>query len=224
MGRARRSHERPATTDRGAVSTIRASNRDNAELNFLAAPVFVLIAGLIVWYFELPLSFPADARDFNPVLVVPIFFVAGGCWFGARGVLDARRVRKYGDSTLEVRALHVGGTLRGTIRTAEDLTPTGDYTLTIKCIETIRYSMGQPPRTRHRDELRWSSRATVPRASVRSSAGIPIDFAIPADAPPTRGNSDLGTAEGVRWVLEIAAPLAGLDYYAVFRLVVRAHD
>jgi len=222
MGRASRSHDGAATTDRGTTATIRASNRDNAELNFLAAPVLFLIAGLIVWYFALPLSFGGTARDFNPLIAIPIFFVAGGLWFGARGVLDALRLRKYGDSTLELGVPHVSGKLRGTLRTTRDLTPTGDYTLTIKCIETIAYSIGQPPRTGHRDELRWSARATVPSANARSSAGIPVEFAIPADAPPTRGNSDLGTAKGVRWVLEIHAPLVGLDYYAVFRLVVRA--
>jgi hypothetical protein len=212
------------TPDRGTTSTIRASNRDNADLNFITAPIFFLIAGLIVWYGELPLSFDVGARDFNPLIFIPIFFVAGGLWFGARGMLDALRLRKYGDSTFEFGMPRPGGRLHGTIRTTRDLEPTGDYTLTIKCIETIAYHTGQPPRTGHRDELRWSSMATIPRASVRSSAGLPVDFAIPMDAPPTRGNSDLGTGEGVRWVLEIAAPLAGLDYYAVFRLVVRAPD
>jgi hypothetical protein len=218
MGRTRRSH---ADATPPARVTIRASNRDNAELNLLTAPVLFLIAGLIVWYFELPLSVPVDARHFNPVIVVPIFFVVGGLCFGARGVLDAFRVRKFEDSTLELGAPHPGGTLHGTIRTTRDLTPTADYTLTIKCIETIAYGSGQPPRTVYRDELRWSDRATVPAVSVRSSAGIPVAFAIPGDAPPTRGNSDLGSGSGVRWVLEIQAPLGGLDYYAVFRLVVR---
>jgi hypothetical protein len=223
MSRSARSPHRGAAG--GAVHTIPASNRDNAYLNALTAPVLLALAWLIAWYLRIPLALPRNARSFDPIIVVPVFFAAGGIWYAGRAVLDGMRLRRYGDSRLELRDVRLGGTLRGTIRTTRDLAPTGDYALTLRCIETTATNDGRPnSTTQHHDILRWSAVATVAAATVRSSVGIPVDFAIPRDAPATWGDSDLGTARGVRWVLVIEAPLAGLDYYAVFRLVVAAAD
>jgi hypothetical protein len=57
---------------------------------------------------------------------------------------------------------------------------------------------------------------------VRSSAGIAFSFDLPADALPSRGPPVQTTSDGdVRWILEVTAPLPGLDFYAVFAVDVK---
>ena len=40
----------------------------------------------------------------------------------------------------------------------------------------------------------------------------------------TTSNSGLMTDESVRWILEVKAPLKGLDFYAIFGVDVRARS
>jgi hypothetical protein len=67
--------------------------------------------------------------------------------------------------------------------------------------------------------LIWERKWTVPRDTVRSSAGIPFQFMIPSNMPVSRGAPVQSTIDGdVRWVLTANAPMPGLDYYAPFAI------
>ena len=57
--------------------------------------------------------------------------------------------------------------------------------------------------------------------TVNPREGIPFAFMIPTDAMTT-AQSDLMTEGSVRWILEVKAPLTGLDFYAIFGVEVRA--
>ena len=51
--------------------------------------------------------------------------------------------------------------------------------------------------------------------------GIPFAFMIPTDARTT-ANPDVMTEGSVRWILEVKAPMKGLNFYAIFGVEVRA--
>jgi hypothetical protein len=59
----------------------------------------------------------------------------------------------------------------------------------------------------------------VPAASVGARDGIPFEFAIPETALAL---SDHRATGEVRWTPEVRAPQPGLDYEALFGVVVRS--
>ncbi len=69
------------------------------------------------------------------------------------------------------------------------------------------------------DHTRWEAMRKWPAASVRSSQGIPVEFAL----PPTAFAIDDPRAEGVvRWILEAKASLPGTDFAVIFPVDVRS--
>ena len=211
----------------GETYRIEASNRANAELNLTTMVVVWILAVLAVWWmragYGVRFVFDVHSRNFNPVIFMPILFAALGAFWGARGLLDAFRVWRFGTTVLEAELPFLGGSLKGTIRTDRELSPTGDYTIRLRCIETVQTGSLAARNVRYVDEPRWEGGRIVARGTVRSTTGIPFEIEIPkgVGALPSRPGSELRTAEGVRWVLEIFAPLRGLNYYALFLVIVR---
>lgn len=209
------------------TNTIEAANEGNATLNFLTALTLWVLALLSAWWmhssYGIPFTFNVNARDFCPLVFVPIVFALIGVFFSGKALLDAMRVRKYGTTTLEAGEVFLGGSLTGTIRTAYDLEPLGDYTLSLRCIETVVAGSLATKNLHHVDEERWQGLCTVKCGQVLSSQGIPVNIPIPkgSGAMATVPGSEIGTSTGVRWVLEIRAPMRGLDYYALFLIIVR---
>jgi hypothetical protein len=207
--------------------TIEAANAENAWFNLITALIFWVLAILAAWWmhsgYGICFTLNINSRDFCPVIFVPVVFILIGLFFSGRALLDGLRVRKYGRTTLEAGEVFLGGSLTGTIRTTYDLEPLGDYTLRLRCIETVGSGSVSDKNYHHIDELRWEGLGTVKHDSVHSSQGIPVDIPIPegSGALVTVPGSEIGTATGVRWVLEIRAPLRGLDYYALFLIIVR---
>jgi hypothetical protein len=181
-----------------------------------AATIAVIVA------FDIRPNFNPDSRDFNPIIGVALFlgaFALKSLYTAVRGTLLARR---FGESTLEMEgeSVPLGGTLKGRVRTSAPLTVVGDYSITLTCIEQLTVSaMSEPTKTRTEDRVRWEGQRKVPAATVNSAEGIPFEFPIPETAlamPDARAKGP------VRWTLEVTAPQKGLDYYALFGVIVRA--
>jgi hypothetical protein len=187
---------------------------------FMAALLFGA-AIACVWFFKLSFDFDLDSPDFNPLVAVPIVLALFGLRPLALAIRHTMLARQFGESALEMDGESVppGGTLKGTIRTSAALTPQGDYQIWLRCIEAIRVeSPSEPTGSRTEDHIRWEALRRVEARGVNSKAGIPFEFAIPETALAV---SDPRAKGQVRWIVEITAPLPGLDYYALFGVIVR---
>ncbi|RWA74680.1 hypothetical protein [Mesorhizobium sp.] len=203
------------------------ANAANASSGYFFAGTMGLIGILIVWYFELPLNFDVTDREFNPLIFIPVLFVLIALYALLKAIRDTLRVRKFGATTLVAGAATPGKRFEGSLRSSRDLAPDGDYRVQLRCIRT--YRVGGPiartsgtQKSTYKDELRWQETVVVPRASVRSSAGISFAFQIPPDALPSKGPPVYERVhDNVRWILTVSAPMRGLDYYAVFAIDMR---
>ena len=205
------------------------ANAPNASSGYFFAGGMALIGISIVWYFELPLNFDVTDRDFNPLIFVPVLFVLIALYALLKAIRDTLRVRKFGVTTLVAGPAMAGRRFEGSLRSSRDLAPDGDYTVLLRCIRT--YRVGGPvvssgtQRSTYKDELRWQETVVVPCASIRSSAGIPFAFQIPADALASKGPPVYERVHGnVRWILTVSAPMRGLNYHAVFAIDMRGAD
>ena len=203
------------------------ANAANASSGYFFAGAMGLIAVLIPWYFELPLNFNVTDREFNPLAFVPVVFAVIGLYTLLKAIRDTLRVRKFGATTLQAGPAKPGGRFQGLLRSSRDLSPSGNYTVKLRCIRT--YRVGGPPvntvaggKSTYKEELKYEEKLVVPRGSVLSSVGIPFAFAIPADALPSNGPPVYERQHGnVRWILTVTAPMPGVDYYAVFAIDMR---
>jgi hypothetical protein len=213
-------------TARGASPPETDANAANAFSGYLFAAVLWAIAAWLAWYIGAPLNFNLYDPDFNPLVFLPAAFAAIGAYIAAKATRDALRARKFGQTTLEAAPVRLGETLRGVIRTRRDLAPAGDYRVSLKCLRTTFVADVEAGRSGHHvDRLIWSGSRAIAPGTVRSSAGIAFSFDLPADALPSRGPPVQTTSDGdVRWILEITAPLPGLDFYAVFAVDVKPRD
>lgn len=74
--------------------------------------------------------------------------------------------------------------------------------------------------TNLKDHIRWEQTLRVKAQTVNPREGIPFAFTITKDARTT-ANPDVMTAGSVRWILEVTAPMKGLNFYAIFGVEVR---
>jgi hypothetical protein len=190
---------------------------------FMAALLFGA-AIACVWFFKLSFNFDIDSPDFNPLVAVPIVLALFGLRPLALAIRHTMLARQFGASTLEMESesAPLGGTLKGKIRTSTALTPQGDYEIRLRCIEAVRVeSPSEPTNSRTEDHIRWEALRRVEARGVNSHRGVPFEFAIPETAlamPDARAKGE------VRWSLEMTAPLPGLDYHALFGVIVRAKE
>lgn len=212
------------TTSKYGTRKIGESTGFSTSTHYIMAALLGAAAIAAIVAFEIRLNFDPDSRDFSPIIGVPLFlgvFALKSLYTAVRGTLLARR---FGESTLEMdgESVPLGGTLKGRIRTSAPLAVVGDYAVTLTCIEQINVSsMSSPTTTRAQDHVRWEGLRKVPAASVNSAEGIPFEFPIPEQAfamPDARAKG------AVRWTLEVTAPQKGMDYYALFGVIVRAKD
>jgi hypothetical protein len=195
----------------------------HTQIDWIMAALLLGAATASALYFHVPLVPPVfnpDAPDFNPVVFVTVFL----CVFGLKHVISAVRGtmlgRRFGQSVMEMDGETVapGETLKGVVRVPADLAPLGDYELRLRCVEQAR------PTARSenlKDYIRAEQTLRVNAQSVNPREGIPFAFMLPADARTTT-TLDGMTDGSVRWILEVKAPLKGLDFYAIFGVEVRA--
>ena len=217
--------------------------------DWIMAALLLGAAGLAVWYFKLEWNFDFDSPKFNPMVFVPIFLGGYGLYHLSLGIRGTLRARSYGLSTLEIHnpAVRMGETIKGVIRAPVELRPLADYVISLQCIETFDMMRDGPGlrsgnSTRDVDRIRWEASTRVVAASVNSKNGIPFEFTLPQrfeEPQPSNPDSILTHAvmainipgmqdvfahnqrpNATRWVMEIKAPLKGIDYYAIFGVIV----
>ena len=205
---------------------IGSANTENARYYaWKAAGLLILAVAVLGGIYVLnkgPLVFDYESRDFNPIVILPIIVAIGGAFFLPRACLDWLRAKRFGTSILEIDEVFAGQRIHGVLRTSRDLTPRSDFVLRVQCIRGKEVAVpgqvrGYTSRTTVDDVLCELVQRVDGRQS-RSSVGIPVDFALPGDMPPTQGVQ--GIAGSVRWALIAEARLAGLNYNAVFRVPV----
>jgi hypothetical protein len=202
--------------------------RLRAALFCWAMTGIILVAG-VVWL-GAPGMFDVHSLDFFPL---PDFFAftsaSLGMFFLFRGGLHSLRYRKFGTSILEANRPVLGDVLTGRIRTPRDLTTLGTFALALRCDrrDTNSSSGGSGGSRSVRTECLWRSEAKVD-AWVRSSQGICVSFALPANGlrsgsrPESKTGVHREPPEQIEWILRVTAPLRGLSYFAEFPLTVYA--
>lgn len=207
---------------------IESANIENAKYYGWEAVAFLAFAaavlGAIAVFNKGPMVLEPSSPDFNPIVFMPIIIAMGGVFYFPRACLDWLRAKRFGTSVLEIDEVFAGQRLHGILRTTRDLNPRSDFVLRLQCIRGKEIAV--PGQTRG-----YTSRTTVDDVlceliqkvngqQSRSSVGIPVDFTLPGDMPPTHGVQ--GITGSVRWALIAEARLAGLNYNAVFRVPVAA--
>lgn len=228
-------------------ATIRAEDGSSfhAETNWIMAILLLGAAAGVVWYFKMPMNFDFDSPQFNPAIFVPVFLGGYGLNYLARSILGTVRAKLFGVSVLEIQGstVRMGQTIKGVVRTPVELRPTSDYELHLQCIETFEMrGLSIDDSIRNVDRIRWEHSIRVARDSAKSKVGIPFEFTLPPpfeNPDPSKSGPVIasglaainipGMQKGIahneapratRWILEIRAPLKGVDYYAIFGVVV----
>ena len=139
--------------------------------------------------------------------------------------------------------------MKGVIRAAVELRPSSDYEIRLQCIETfVMNRMSTSESSKNVDRIRWEQTIRVPPAGINSKEGIPFEFTLPApfDKPGAAAGNPTPPKSGIqfsalasinipgvqtvlahnqapnsrRWIIEINAPLKGINYYAIFGVIV----
>lgn len=193
----------------------------NAITSLAMAVLFLAAAAGTWWWFRGSLNYDFNSRDFNPLGLVPVALAAVGLWNLVPAIRGTLVARKFGGTSFAMDhgdEVAPGGTLAGRITTAADLAPTGEYAITLQCVEAITTFDTMKGENRTRDHLRWEATRKVDPATVRSSQGIPVEFRLPTTALACGDERATGA---VRWVLMARAPLPGTDFEAIFPVLVR---
>jgi hypothetical protein len=152
-------------------------------------------------------------REGNWLALIALIFPAIGLGLLAWAVRVTLRYRRYGISRFELSHNPgiVGHTLAGTVRTPSDLRPPEGFDVVLSCIRRETTGTGKNRSTT--EHLLWQEE----RRTMGVPGGLPVAFAIPADARP----SDPGTAnDRVLWRLQVTGEVPGIDYSAAFEVPV----
>jgi hypothetical protein len=209
-----------ATRNGAKPASVADATAESNAANWFVGVLALAAAVAAELYFKVPLRFDFKSPDFNPFVLVPVALALFGLGYLAVALVGTLRRRRFGESRLETEAASVapGETLRGRVKTAVELRPTGEVTIRLRCIEADRLGRLDAARERTQDHVRWQEETRIDGATVDSRAGIPFAIAIPATALAV---GDRRAQGAVRWILEVRAPLAGQDYYAFFGVDVR---
>jgi hypothetical protein len=204
---------------RPCVRKVEEGTRFHARTDGIVAVLVLSAAAACALYFRLPLVFDPDASNFNPVAFVPVILSLFALKYVIAAFRGSMLGRRFGKTVMEMEGETVapGATLRGVVRVPVDLAPLGDYEVRLRCVQQTRPTSTS---TNLKDYIRGEQTLRVNAQTVNPREGVPFTFMIPTDAMTT-ANSDLMTEGSVRWILEVKAPLKGLDFYAIFGVDVR---
>ncbi len=155
----------------------------------IMAVLFLMALILQQIYLPVGWEFDFNSPDFNPLIFLPVLLIGIVLWSLIKAGLYWRHLKRFGASFMElsVRApLAQGSVCRGRVRTELPLSATGDYQITLRCLEGYRFrSPGEIDRATDRIHYTtaWEETRTVPYAAVDSSAGLPFDFELPVRGP-----------------------------------------
>jgi hypothetical protein len=149
----------------------------------------------------------------NRAALVALLFPAVGLGLLVWAVRATIRYRRFGISRFELTTLPavVGHTLEGTVRTPSGLRPPEGFRLVLSCIRRETRGTGRNRSTTER--ILWQDE----RRTMAGGVGVPVAFALPADAVPTdpRASNDR-----VLWRLSVTGEVPGVDYAAAFEIPV----
>ncbi len=188
------------------------------------AALFLCFAVAAAFYFG-PLVFDPSAPDFNPFAFVSVILGLFTLRYAIPAARDTMLSRRFGQSVMEMDGHTVapGEAFTGVVRVPLDLKPLDDYELRLRCVEKeVRTTQRG---TRLKEVIRWEETQRVSARTVTPAEGVVFAFKIPADALAVQdpsGSLDMNTEGTVRWILEVKAPLKGLNFYAIYGVDVRA--
>ena len=180
--------------------------------------VMWLLAAVWILCFGAPFvnSFSNPEMKTGPMIVLGVFTALGivPLYFAIRATLQHFR---YGKSLccIDGKAGVLGSTMTGFVRTSSDVRASGDYVIEIQCNESYETGTGKN-RTTHL-KSHWYQKKTVSPAGKSSKSGIPFSFDLPKHVPETAYQISRGK---INWQLKISAPTAGVDYSAIFVILV----
>ena len=185
------------------------------------AALFVIAAVAAKIYLPAPLVFDTNSPDFGPFGFLPLILLAGALWYAVPAWRGVMRNRRFGKATMELDSYTTapGGTLRGVIRVPGGLAPLGDYKFLLQCVEQ-REEQNSSGNSGLRDYIREEQTLLVSREGVRAEDGVPFEFVIPRGAMSTSA-SDMLSSTSVRWLVEVKAPLRGMDFYGIYGVEIR---
>ena len=159
------------------------------------------------------LGVQAALRDGNRAGFIALLFPVVGVGILVWAVRATLRRRRFGTSLLQLDTLPavVGHTLEGTVRTPAGLRPTGGFRVLLTCLRRVTTGSGRNRSTS--ESVLWQEERRVPGGGV----GLPVAFAIPADAAPSDSRQ---SGDRTLWRLEVSAEVPGVDYAAVFEVPV----
>ncbi len=157
--------------------------------------------------------FVSDAiRDRNPLGFVALLFPLVGLVMLINAARLTLRALRYRESKLilDTMPVPIGGTLRGTVEVPRALTSVSAVMIRLTALERRRSGSSTTSAIACHEErelepglLRHTADSTI----------IPIEIAVPADAPAT-DNTD--AQQNVFWRLSVDAEVPGIDYCATF--------
>jgi hypothetical protein len=155
----------------------------------------------------------AALREGNRAALVALIFPVVGIGFIVWAVRATLRYRTFGVSRLDLATLPapVGHTLEGTVRTPAGLRPADGFRLKLSCVRRVTTGSGRNRSTS--ESLLWQEERRV----SATADGVPVAFAIPADAVPSDARR---SGDRTLWRLEISAEVPGIDYASAFEVPV----
>ena len=206
-----------------AYAQIECNEVAGAPVFWLMAAVLPLLGFSVIWIAGVPFRFDAPAREFNPLVFIPVVGLLAGLFFLLAAIFMTLRLRKYGRSTLTLdKRPRIGGQVLGRVMSTVDVQAQGEWDLVLQCIETIQ-AAGQQRQVYRTDLTRWERQWTLPAAAHTLRTGVPVDIAIPENCleitdPLERARQKRGT---LRWVLQLKGRRDGLNYLASFTIPVK---
>jgi len=177
----------------------------------LTMAVLFLIA-LILQQIYLPVdwNFDINSLDFNPLVAVPVILIGLVGWSLGKAGWHFLHLRRFGAAFMELAVsvpLRHGSKCRGKVRTVLRLNATGDYRITLRCVEGYRFDdLGE---ARHVEYVTaWEETRTVDFLMADSSVGLPFEFELPMRGPlrPFIERAPIGNRTYFRGVAVIRIP------------------
>lgn len=179
----------------------------------LVAAVWLLA---LVWNLTFGVSFVKflsdPATQLGPRIVLGIF-----AFLGIVPVIFAVRLTmrwfRFGNSWCRIdgKAGVLGKVISGSFRCSKEVKATGDYQVTIQCVEN--YTVGTGKNSRSETRLHWQGKQSVPHIGKSALRGIPFSIELPPFPPETGYQLARGK---INWQLRVDAPVEGVDYLAMF--------
>jgi len=163
---------------------------------------------------------PGEVRDGNYAALLGLLFPLVGVGLIVAALRLALLWRRYGVTVFEMASVPgvVGGSLQGRIRIPTVVMADEDASITLECVN--RRTTGSGKNRSTSENILWHADTAIPRNGLEQEARatlLPIDFAIPADQPPT---DDSNSNDQILWRLRAKIATAGVDFAADFEVPV----